>query len=346
MSFYTGLLALFELFHFEVWKALLVADLHFQAHWIQLASVIFLAVLPLLPLMLLKFDFLTAAICCQLATLFGLDIICSTGTTLAQEMPRYLFETVIPLGIRAQSFIFISVNCLFITLVIAGLWKLKNTSGWSLSVTSAMNGLAVILLTGSLINVLRARNVPHMTQAIQLSLDQAGRDTSISDQIQPNKVAIARIFIFGDFECPFTQSLLPELVRGEFQKFQIHWVNLPLTGIHPGAMSAAVASEFVTERGLLADSLVKVSLLTSLNSKLTPRSVEMAICSTHPNKDLFKQNLSRVMVEMSQSKDLKIVQTPSAVVFYRSRAYLLDGLEAIRHCIDWIDPAQSQLSKE
>jgi len=82
-------------------------------------------------------------------------------------------------------------------------------------------------------------------------------DTEILSKIRPTNphsgedIAPVRIMMFIDFECPFCQRAYPVLreVQDQFgPAVQIVFKHFPIPSIHPGALSAAHASECAREQ--------------------------------------------------------------------------------------------------
>jgi protein-disulfide isomerase len=74
---------------------------------------------------------------------------------------------------------------------------------------------------------------------------------SSDDHVRGAPDAISSLTVFGDYECPVSARLWRVLrdMRGSRDSFREAFRHFPLTGIHPHALSAALAVEAAADQG-------------------------------------------------------------------------------------------------
>ena len=131
-----------------------------------------------------------------------------------------------------------------------------------------------------------------------------------------SKSAPVTVVIFSDFQCPYCSKVEPTLkqIQDVYKdKVKMVWKNLPLTGIHPFAMGAAMAAEAANKQGKFWEFHDK---LFANQDKLSPDDLKQYAKDLGLDTDKFvtdstsSETKNRVSADISEVNDLGVTGTP------------------------------------
>jgi protein-disulfide isomerase len=129
------------------------------------------------------------------------------------------------------------------------------------ALVAALVGLVMILVV-SFINQKELRRLSARVTQLETAASAPGAQGAALNKVYEVDVAtapakgpataIVTVAEFSDFQCPFCQRVNPTLKQLEDAykgRVRFAWKHLPLVGIHPHAMSAAIAAEAARNQG-------------------------------------------------------------------------------------------------
>ena len=137
--------------------------------------------------------------------------------------------------------------------------------------------------------------------------------------------AVLKLVEFGDYQCPACKAyheIVTELFQRHPSDVQLEFHHFPLVGIHPNALTAAVAAEAAREQGRFWE---MHDLLFENQDTWAPSSNPEALFMSYAaglglNQDQFMRSMrdteveSRVLEDVVRGRELAIASVPSFFV--------------------------------
>lgn len=129
-----------------------------------------------------------------------------------------------------------------------------------------------------------------------------------------------KIIVFGDYACPYTQRLVESITFDRLKKdktVDVEWKELPLTRLHPTAMSLAVAS--VNARAAGALWRTQPSLILDARSGIVPPRGQSCLAE--------QEALQRIRTDLRLAETLRIDHTPAILLIRAGRVFEVSDLK-------------------
>jgi len=150
-------------------------------------------------------------------------------------------------------------------------------------------------------DTLRARQIARTAQEIlDLTIDVDPEH----DHIRGPDDAPVTLVEYGDFECPYcgqAESVIRELLAARGDDVRYVWRHLPLNDVHPGAQTAAVASEAAAAQGKFWE---MYDVLLSHQGDLTPKDLVRYAGDLGVDVGRFTDELRRSVYVQRVSRDV------------------------------------------
>lgn len=193
---------------------------------------------------------------------------------------------------------------------------------WNLRLLWALAGLALI---GLEVRVLIPRVGGPSGDEARFAPLQASAMLSTTGFVHRASNMQRILFVFGDYECPFSRELLasPEWGRlSQDPKTTVMWKELPLTRLHPGAMRLALLS-----KAAALDERLPEFETTVLSGRLDGKSAEARFtrlpAQTREIAELEVQD------DLRLAKQLRLDRTPTIVLVDANGAREIASLKAL-----------------
>lgn len=262
-----------------------------------------------------------AALAAGLFTVFVVFHLIRIG--LGDPLPCACFGTA--LQWPPQVFAILDAILLAICLAVYGATRVAPSSPtpWNLRLLWALAGVALLVLEA---RVLIPRNGGPGGDAARFSVLQNQGMLSTTGFVHRAQTPQRMIFVFGDYECPFSRDLLASAEWRSLQhdpKTTIMWKELPLVRLHPGAMRLALLSKAAALDGRLPE--FETSVLSGrLDGKTAEARFERLPAQTREIAELEVQD------DLRLAKDLKLDRTPTIVLVDGDGAREISSLKDFR----------------
>lgn len=217
----------------------------------------------------------------------------------------------------------IDATLLAICLAVYGATRTANSvTAWNLRLLWALAALALI---GLEVRVLIPRAGGPGGDAARFAPLRAAGMLATTGFVHRASTMQRIIFVFGDYECPFSRELLasPEWRRlQQDPKTTLMWKELPLTRLHPGAMRLALLS-----KAAALDERLPEFETTVLNGGLDGKTAEARFARLPAQTREIAE--LEVQDDLRLAKQLRLDRTPTIVLVDANGAREIASLKAL-----------------